>query len=154
MAHILFCHGASHRWQTALRWLELEWQRYARILAQPNKGPHIIVLTQDEPQARAFDQLLWTQPATGFLPHCRPQLDAPWVQETPIHILTPLDRAPAADILLNLSDDMPGNIEQYPQLIEIISEDDAVRLPARHRVLHYRAAGHDLAYRDLQKENF
>lgn len=152
MAHILFCHGTSNRWQTAQRWLELEMQNHAHAWRQHK--PHIVILAQDETQAQAFDQLLWTQPTTGFLPHCRPRSDALWIKETPIHILTPQDNAAAADILLNLSNDLPQHIDPYPQIMEIISEEDAVRLPARDRVLHYRAKGHVVAYRNLQKEDF
>ena len=32
---------------------------------------HVRVLTQDATATEALDRLLWLQPATGFLPHCR-----------------------------------------------------------------------------------
>jgi hypothetical protein len=57
----------------------------AKALAQHGR---VRVLTADEADTAALDRLLWMQPATGFLPHCR--MDSPIAAETPVivdHVL-------------------------------------------------------------------
>jgi len=65
MTKVLFCHGAQDRLQAAAAWL---------ILAGADRPtlPNTTVYAPDSRIAERFDQFLWTNPATGFLPHCRP----------------------------------------------------------------------------------
>jgi DNA polymerase-3 subunit chi len=67
-------------------------------------------------------------------------------------IATSLDVKPHEDNLLNLSNELPPGFSRFENLVEIISVDDAVRLPARDRVKFYRDRGYDLHFRDLNKE--
>lgn len=138
MTKVLFCHGALDRLQAAAAWL---WQ---------NKPESAVVYAPDSEVARRFDQMLWTTPATGFLAHCR--ADSPLAGETPLLIADNLEPLPQQDRLLNLSDDLPSGFSRFAHLIEIISTDDAVRLPARDRVKFYRDRGYDIEFRDLNKE--
>ena len=100
--------------------------------------------------AERFDRLLWTQPATGFLPHCR--VDSPLAAQTPVLIAGKLDTLPQEERLLNLSDELPPGFSRFENLVEIISQDDAVRLPARERVKFYRDRGYAIEFRDLDKD--
>ena len=61
MTHIQFLHGAPDRLAAAAEWLRGAWQR-----RQP-----ALVYVPDAAQANRLDHLLWTQPATGFVPHCQ-----------------------------------------------------------------------------------
>lgn len=143
MTKVLFCHGAQDRLQAAAAWLlQAGMGRQA--------APAIIVFAPDAKVAERFDHLLWTNPATSFIAHCR--ADSPLAAETPVLIASNLDQLPQDDHLLNLSDEMPPGFSRFENLVEIISLDDAVRLPARDRVKFYRDRGYDIQYRDLQKE--
>ncbi len=57
------------------------------------------VLTPDAATTDALDRLLWTAPATGFLPHCR--MDSPLAGETPVWIDHRLEHAGPAAVLVN-----------------------------------------------------
>ena len=143
MTKVLFCHGAPERLQAAAAWLAL--------LAAPGQSLQAtLVYAPDREVADRIDRMLWTHPATGFLPHCR--IDSPLAGETPVLIATSLDNTPQHQRLLNLSNELPPAFSRFENLVEIISVDDTVRLPARDRVKFYRDRGYDIQFRDLQKE--
>ena len=73
MTKVLFCHGAPERLQAAATWLALH--------AAPGQSLQAtLVYAPDQELAERFDRMLWTHPATGFLPHCR--IDSPLAGET------------------------------------------------------------------------
>lgn len=94
--------------------------------------------------AERFDHLLWMQPPTGFAPHCR--ADSPLAGQTPILIASQLadTLVDAERILLNLADETPPHFARFVELVEIVSSEDAVRLPARERFKFYRERGYPL----------
>lgn len=146
MTRVLICHNATDRLQAAAIWLAQEsvWNDADITTTIYIADPH---------QADQLDQLLWSHPPTGFLPHCRAR--SPLATETPILIAeTPeeLGHLPRSVRLLNLNDTLPPGFEHYASLIEIISQEESVRRPGRERARHYRDHGHDIQYRDLQKE--
>lgn len=142
MTKVLFCHGAQDRLQAAAAWL-------MQFRAQQHPAVALI-FAPDAEVAERFDRLLWAQPAIGFLPHCR--ADSPLAAQTPVLIASSLDSLPQEERLLNLSDDLPPGFSRFENLVEIISQDDAVRLPARDRVKFYRDRGYDIEFRDLDKD--
>lgn len=144
MTKVLFCHGAPERLRAAAAWLAL----HAAAPGQTLQAT--LVYAPDQEMAERFDRMLWTHPATGFLPHCR--VDSPLAGETQVLIATSLDNTPQHQRLLNLSNELPPAFSRFENLVEIISVDDAVRLPARDRVKYYRDRGYDIQFRDLQKE--
>lgn len=142
MTKVLFCHGAADRLQAAAAWL---------MQFRAQKIPAVaLIYAPNAKVAERFDHLLWAQPATSFLPHCR--ADSPLAAETPILIASNLDSLPQEERLLNLSDELPPGFSRFENLVEIISQDDAVRLPARDRVKFYRDRGYDIEFRDLDKD--
>lgn len=138
MTKVLFCHGAADRLQAAAVWLALA------------PSVETVVYAPERQLAERFDRLLWTQSATGFLPHCFS--DSPLAEETPVLIAAKLDAQHQQERLLNLSNELPPGFSRFEDLVEIISVEDAVRLPARDRVKFYRDRGYDIRFRDLLKE--
>lgn len=146
MTKVLFCHGAPDRLQAAAAWLmQSTRQRESSGAAQAT-----LVYAPEAEIAERFDRLLWTQPATGFLPHCR--AESPLAAETPVLIANNLEATPHHENLLNLSNELPPGFSRFEDLVEVISDDDAVRLPARERVKFYRDRGYAIQFRDLKKE--
>ena len=144
MTEILFYHGAPDRLQAAAAWLLKAWEQ-----RQP-----VLVYAPRASDAEQLDRLLWMQPATGFLPHCG--ADSPLAAETPVVIARSLDAvAPLAQDqrLLNLADEVPPGFARFEKLIEIVSVEDSVRLPARDRFKFYRERGYDIQSKDLGKGN-
>lgn len=102
----------------------------------------VLIFAPDGAVAGKIDQLLWTWPATGFLPHCH--LRDPLAAETPV-VLTDDDSQPLHDeILLNLHHEQPAFFGRFRRLIEIVACDDTDRAPARERFRFYRDRGYEI----------
>jgi len=140
MTHITFLHGANQRLRSMSDWIA---QRYAQ-----GKLP-LLVYAPDHSQGELLDKLLWTQSALGFIPHCLAghRLAA----ETPIVIADSLEQAPHDACLLNLSNETPPGFSRFQELVEIVSIDDADKLPGRDRFRFYRERGYPLDNRDISK---
>lgn len=137
MTRILFLHGANDRLTAAARWLgEAAAARRAVLVYAPRAEA-----------AAHLDRLLWTQNATGFVPHSR--ADSPLASESPIVIASELDTLPHDKALLNLSDEVPPGFSRFEELIEIVSTGDDDRLPARERFRFYRERGYAPESRDF-----
>lgn len=137
MTRISFLHGAPDRLQAAAQWLQQAWGRRQAVL----------VYVPEATAAAQLDRLLWTQSPLSFVPHC--PLDSPLAAETPIVLTDRLDNPPQEDCLLNLANDLPASFSRFEQLVEIVSTDDADRLPARERFKFYRDRGYAIDSRDI-----
>ena len=140
MTKVFFYHGARDRLQAAAAWLS---QAFL-------KRQSVLIYAPDGATAEKIDRLLWTTPATGFLPHCR--ADSPLAAQTPILIVGNLDTLPQEERLLNLSNVVPPGFSRFTELIEIVSGDEADRLPARDRFKFYRDRGYDLESQKFELE--
>lgn len=113
------------------------------------KGARLLVLAEPR-SAAALDQLLWTMASVEFVPHCRAE-SAPGLRAAS-PILISSGKVPSdfpADVLLNLSDDMPAGYERFGRLIEVVALDESDRLRARERWRQYKAAGLEPQRHDL-----
>ncbi len=140
MTRIDFYHGATDKIQTACRLVNELHQG----------GRRILVYAPDETVAAQLDRQLWSQPATGFLPHCR--LESSLASETPVLIgssATSLTEAPHHDVLINLDGELPPVFARFDQLVEIVGTADADRQPARERFKFYRDRGYALQTHNL-----
>lgn len=103
------------------------------------------VLTPDAQATDALDRLLWLQPATGFLPHCR--LASPLASETPIIVDHALEHEGRAAVLINLTTTPPVFFSRFERLAEIVSADQAQA--GRERYRFYRERGYELRAHNL-----
>jgi len=114
-----------------------------------SRGMRMMILTADGSQTQRMDALLWTQPAIGFLPHCRGQHRLAPV--TPIildHVAEPVVHE---QILLNLRDELPPHFSRFERLIELVSADESDREQARTRFRYYRDRGYEIRTHDLAR---
>jgi DNA polymerase-3 subunit chi len=139
MTEISFLHGVRDRLQAVVTWLGQACSDGTKVLVYAPLGD----------QRDQLDRLLWTHPATGFAPHCMEgdKLAA----ETPIVLAAKLDNPPHDGCLLNLSDEVPPGFSRFQQLIEIVSVNDADRLPGRERFRFYKERGYPLEARDISQ---
>ena len=111
----------------------------------------VMVFCPDADTAGRVDRLLWTTPATSFIPHC--------LARDPLAAVTPVvidhDGAePLHDqILLNLRSERPPFFSRFQRLIEIVSLDEDDRGLARERFKFYRDRGYEIRAHDLSKSN-
>lgn len=143
MTKIFFYHGMNERLPYALRLIAGAWaQQKAITIYAPEPG-----------MAQQLDQLLWTQHATGFIPHCMG--DSPLVAETPILIArneAELARSAQDQRLLNLSEELPPGFVRFDSLVEVVSQDEVVRNSGRERVKFYRERGYEVQFKDIADE--
>jgi DNA polymerase-3 subunit chi len=126
--------------------LQTACQLCAKAVAQ---GLRLFVYAPDAETARELDRLLWTTPATGFVPHCGP--DDALAAVTPVIISDQSDSLPHDQVLLNLHSEVPAFFARFQRLIEIVSTDEADRQRARARFRFYRDRGYELRDHNLGK---
>lgn len=137
MTKITFLHGARDRLHAVAAWLG----------QACSDGRRVLVYVPTGERRNQLDRLLWALPATGFTPHCRPEDNL--ATETPILLASTLDHSLHDECVLNLSDEIPPGFSRFKELIEIVSADDADRLPGRERFRFYRERGYPLQNSDI-----
>ncbi|MEQ1662567.1 MAG: DNA polymerase III subunit chi [Thiobacillus sp.] len=138
MTEISFYTFAADRLEVARRLAAKAW----------SQGHQVMLYAPDATIAHAIDQLLWTTPALGFVPHCRD--DDALAAETPVLIGTNADALARADVLINLHHEWPSAFARFERVLEIVSEDAADREQARLRYRFYQARGYALHTHDLR----
>ena len=114
-------------------------------------GERMLIYAPEAELAARLDRLMWTSPATGFVPHC-PAGDA-LAAETPV-LIAQDDRTPAeVPVLLNLSGECPPHFASFERLLEVVGADDADREAARARFRTYKSRGYAITSHDLARDN-
>lgn len=109
----------------------------------------VLICAPDETLARAIDRMLWTYPATGFLPHCMAR-DA-LAKETPVLIALAGEETALDQVLLNLAPESPPTFSRFQRLIEIVGTEPDDRQAGRARYRYYRDLGYAVGHIDLGK---
>ena len=109
----------------------------------------VLICAPDDTTARAIDRLLWTFPATGFIPHCmaRDRLAG----ETPVLIALAGEETAQNQVLVNLAPESPTAFGRFQRLIEIVGTDPEERQAGRTRYRYYRDLGYEVGHIDLGK---
>ena len=109
----------------------------------------IVVFCPDAEVAQRIDRLLWTSPATGFVPHCG-AADA-LATATPV-VIDHVGGEPVHDqVLVNLRSEWPPFFGRFERLIEIVTLDEEDRRLARERYKFYRDRGYEIRTHDLRE---
>ena len=137
MTSVDFYFNAADRFQVACRLA-------GKALAQKKK---LLVYAGDVETAARIDKLLWTWPATGFVPHCAAH--DPLAAETPVLIASGPETPEDCQLLLNLSAQTPPHFERFERLLEVVGTDDGERSAGRERYKFYRDRGYPIANHDL-----
>ncbi|MBI3374446.1 MAG: DNA polymerase III subunit chi [Betaproteobacteria bacterium] len=137
MTSIDFYFNANDRLQLACRLA-------GKAVAQ---GKRLLVWAPQADSAQALDRMMWTTPATGFVPHCMAH-DA-LAGETPVLISAAAAEPNGCEILLNLGDECPPSFERFDRLLEVVSRAGDDRQGARRRYRFYRERGYPISDHDL-----
>ena len=140
MTSIDFYFNAADRLQVACRLA-------AKALAE---GKRMLIYTPDSELATRLDRMMWTWPATGFVPHC--SHGDPLAPETPV-IISGDDEMADIPVLLNLSTESPPHFASYERLLEVVGTDESDREPARARFRLYKSRGYAVASHDLARND-
>ena len=103
-------------------------------------GHSVLILHQDTAELRQLDDLLWTEGGDlAFLPH-EIETDTP---PEGVPVILKVDYRPSrpVDVVINLCDNIPGNLDLASRVVEIIDADPARREAGRARFKAYRDLG-------------
>jgi DNA polymerase III subunit chi len=135
--YVLKSAAAKQRWAFACRLIEKAYLLNLKVL----------VLNDTLPDAQALDELLWTFNERSFVPH-KLCVDAQTFDPaTPVHLAVhgtawgdPArgEPPPAADLLLNLANALPPDLQRYARIAEVIDADEERRRTGRERFKAYR----------------
>lgn len=128
--------------------LQIACQLVAKAVRQQLR---VVVYAPDQNAARAFDKLLWTYQAIGFVPHCL--ADDALSPETPVVVALDDSGMPHYQVLLNLHAESPPSFSRFDRLIELVGADDDDRQRARNRFRFYRDRGYEIHHHDLTKSD-
>lgn len=106
------------------------------------KGMRVMVFTADAETTGKLDRLMWSVPATGFIPHCRS--DDRLAAVTPVIIDHVSEGLLHYELLLNLRAEWPSFFSRFQRLIEIVSTEETDRRTARERFRFYRDRGYEI----------
>ncbi|HSO05795.1 MAG TPA: DNA polymerase III subunit chi [Pelomicrobium sp.] len=137
MTEIDFYTKAEDRLQTACRIAAKAWQQGLRVL----------VLTPDADATVVVDRLLWTTPATGFVPHVR--ASDPLAAVTPVIVDHAVEPLPHDEVLLNLCREWPPFFSRFRRLVEVVSTEAEDSRAGRERYRFYQSRGYPIRHHDL-----
>ena len=105
------------------------------------KGSRVYVQTADSGQSQRLDDLLWTFRDGSFLPH-EVFAGAPAAHARVMVMLGHAAAPPShRQLVVNLTDAIPAELEQYERLAEIVDVDPERKRVARERYKQYRERG-------------
>jgi DNA polymerase III subunit chi len=139
MTSIDFYFNAPDRLQVACRLA-------GKALAQKQR---LLVYAPDADTAGRIDKMLWTWPATGFVPHC--MAHDRLAGETPVLIVAGDETPPECELLLNLGGECPPHFERFQRLLEVVGADEEERKAGRARYRYYLDRGYRIANHDLHE---
>lgn len=123
-------------------------QMACRLTAKArSRGLRVTLFCPDPDTASRLDRLLWTTPATGFMPHCRPSDKL--AAMTPVLIDTGGDNPLHDEFLINLHSEWPACFSRFQRLAEIVCSDEVDRSEARARYKFYRDRGYEIRTHNL-----
>jgi len=127
-------------------------QAVCRLAAQAlARGERLLVYAPEAELASRLDRLMWTWPATGFVPHC--PVDDALAPQTPVLIARD-EQAPAdVRVLVNLAADCPPHFARFERLVEVVGLDEAEREAGRERYRQYKARGYGIKNHDLARQD-
>jgi DNA polymerase-3 subunit chi len=128
--------------------LQIACRLAGKALAQ---GRTLLVYAPEGDTASRIDKLLWTWPATGFVPHCAPH--DPLAPETSVLIAADDATPKRCDVLLNLGAGCPPHFERFERLLEVVGADEAERAAGRERYRFYKSRGYAIGNHDLAAGN-
>lgn len=125
--------------------------RYACRLAEQafDQGRRVYLQTASHGEALKLDELLWTFNDRSFLPH-EIYSGGPPAHER-VMILIGEAAAPAShrQLLVNLTEALPADVEGYEHIAEIVDADPERKRTARERYKVYRERGCTLESRNV-----
>jgi DNA polymerase-3 subunit chi len=106
-----------------------------------DQGLRVAVRTAGPSQTAELDEIMWTFSDRSFVPHGVWPAEPGFAAATPVLIASGTLPESHCDVLINLGDDLPGDVARYSRVCEVIPGDEDAKRRARMRWRGYRDAG-------------
>jgi DNA polymerase-3 subunit chi len=125
---------------------EARWLFACRLIDKVQRmGMHVLVAMDNEADARAFDELLWTFKPESFIPHQLINGGKP----SPVEITFSEDAGDHQGLLLNLSKVTPPYFSRFERLSEVVIQEQQSLQSSRERFSFYKSRGYPIETRKL-----
>ena len=105
----------------------------------------VVLLAESAAQAAQLNETLWTLGDTDFIPHV--MAGDPLAGETPVIVTDSEDaHLPHHDMLVNLTQRTPANVDRFARVFEIISTDEQDAAAGRQRYVAYKKQQYPLTH--------
>jgi len=111
---------------------------------------HVYVQVPDLRTGEQLDELLWQFEPDAFIPHLLLPRDDKLT--APVAIGVGVAPDVYADVLINLSDNLPHAFARFQRLLELVPASEEQRLKARERYDFYKQRGYPLQYHNLDNK--
>ena len=121
-----------------------------RLLRKAAAAGSTVAVVGDAQALTQLDERLWSFSPLDFVPHGRvSRLTPSELEHTPIWLCETAQQGQSRQVLVNLSQVAPLDLQGFERLIEIVSQDEADRQNARIRWKYYAELGCALVRHDL-----
>lgn len=105
-------------------------------------GHRLYIHTESPEAARYLDDLLWTFRQNSFVPHALIPMESDGHEFPPVLIGYREDPDVEADVLINLTPEVPAFFERFDRVVEVVNQDSEVLVRSRERFRHYKNRGY------------
>jgi DNA polymerase-3 subunit chi len=112
-------------------------------------GHRVYLHLEDDAEARALDEMLWTFRAASFVPHTL-AVDTGAPADCPVVIGTGNDPGDHHEVLVNLGTQVPEFFGRFQRVAEVVLSDPEARAASRRRWSYYKDRGYTLEHHDMQ----
>jgi DNA polymerase III subunit chi len=124
------------RWLFACRLVD----KVMRLNLTNNKKMRILIVVNEEKEAKILDDLLWTFKPESFIPHQIINLNKP----LDVEITFTTEIGQHQDLLINLAQEIPGYFSRFERLSEIVIQDKTILEATRQRFSFYKQRGYPI----------
>lgn len=125
---------------------EARWLFACRLIDKVYRlGHRVLVALDNEPDAKAFDELLWTFKPESFIPH---QL-INGGKTASVEITYSAEAGDHHGLLLNLSSAIPAYFSRFERLSEVVIQEAGALQTSRDRFSFYKGRGYPIETRKI-----
>lgn len=114
-------------------------------------GKHVFILTSTAEESQALDNLLWSFKQGSFIPHeIVDNTQQQTIEPLPNSVLIDASTSTtSATVLINLSTELPDNMDRFERIVEIIDQDVQIKQAGRQRYKAYQSNNFQLKTHNL-----
>jgi DNA polymerase III subunit chi len=125
---------------------EARWLFACRLIDKVHKlGHRVLVAVDDQAQAQAFDELLWSFKPESFIPHQILGRQG----TSPVEITFTGEAGDHQGLLLNLSASIPSYFSRFERLSEVVIQEPQALITSRERFSFYKGRGYPIETRKI-----